>query len=333
MAQFPLTVAAMRLGGISLYTLRQWCEKAEIDLEQQRSLADPRAKWLSEEQLLLLAAAHGRALDQPPAEPELIPHAAYKLMMEQVAQALQGYEAFSTNQATFEEDLAHLVAQSESVARQLAALRDADQELMQHSQDLLHWWETTHAALEAVERTQKEEKQAVAQRFDEVLRAAQHQETRFGELETATRQQADQLADLLRLQQEMQTQAQQAERRLQASFQEALAALHQQMQAQAQQAEQRLQASFQETLAALHQQMQAEQEQRRAAQLAQVQPLIEAATAVAQAAQARAEQAEQCAQDLATRFQALEEQIKQPGSGARAPSSPRRKSRQKQADS
>jgi chromosome segregation ATPase len=314
MAQFPLTVAAMRLGGISLYTLRQWCEKAEIDLERQRSLADPRAKWLSEEQLLLLAAAHGRALDQPPTEPELIPPAAYKLMMEQVAQALQQYEVFSGGQAILKNGLAHLVAQSEAVARQLSALKEADQELVQHSQELLSRWETTRAALEVVGQTQKAEKQDVAQRFEEVLHTIQFQETRLGEIEAANRQQADLLAALHRLQQEMQ--------------------------AQAQQAEQRLQASFQEALAAFSQQSQADQEQRLAALLVQIQPLIEAATATAQAAQVRAEQAGQRAEELAVQLQTekehrqkLEELVKQPGEGPDTQPSTRRKPRQKKADS
>lgn len=298
MAQFPLTVACVRLGGISLYTLRQWCEKAEIDLEEQRSLADPRAKWLSEEQLVVLAAAHGRVLDQPPTEPELIPPAAYKLMMEQVAQALQQYEAFRADQATFEESLARQAEQSEEITRQLVALREADQELAQHIQNLLKQGETTHAALE---RTLEEEKQAVLRRFEEVLRSIQLHETQFAGVEAAIHQQTEQLASL--------------------------ADVQQQMQMQAQQAEQRLQTSFQEALATLLQQIQAEQEQQHAALLAQVQPLIKDATETAQAAQVRAEQAEQRVQDLLTHLQTLEEQMRQPG--VSVPSSPRRKSRSK----
>jgi predicted nucleic acid-binding Zn-ribbon protein len=85
MKQYPLTVCCQRLG-ITLFTLRQWCEKANIDMEQQKSLADPRQKWLTEEQLQHLALTHGRLLDQPKADPEPIPINAYKLLMEQVAQ-------------------------------------------------------------------------------------------------------------------------------------------------------------------------------------------------------------------------------------------------------
>ncbi len=328
MAQFPLTVAAMRLGGISLYTLRQRCEKADIDLEQQRSLADPRAKWLSEEQLLLLAAAHGRVLDQPPTEPELIPPAAYKLMMEQVAQALQQYELFSNSQADLESGLAQLVEQGQAITRQLAALREADHELVQRHQrdyaELVGQQETTHAALEGIELAQEEEKQAVADRFEEVMRAAQLQEARIGESAITARQQAErlttfstQLASLLQTQQEMQDQARQAEQRLQASFQDALAVLHQEMQE--------------------------ELDRKAATLLGQIQEPVEAATAAAQAAQGRAVRAEQRVDELATLLQTeqesrqkLEKRVTRLGAdGGRLPKQPStpRKARQKKADS
>ena len=43
-------------------TFGRWLEKAQIDPEKQVNRADPRQKWLTEEQLRILAREHGREL-------------------------------------------------------------------------------------------------------------------------------------------------------------------------------------------------------------------------------------------------------------------------------
>lgn len=59
-------------------TFGRWLEKAQIDPEKQVNRADPRQKWLTEEQLRMLAKEHGRELppldqeDEPEPRPALI---------------------------------------------------------------------------------------------------------------------------------------------------------------------------------------------------------------------------------------------------------------------
>jgi hypothetical protein len=246
--------------------------------------------------------------------------------MEQVAQALQQYALFSGSQADLESGLAQLVEQGEAVTRQLAALKDADHEsVQQHQRDyeaLASQWKTTRAALEGIGLAQEEEKQAVLTRFGEVLNTARLQALHIEEIATTAQQQTEaltsfsiQLASLLQTQQEMQTQARQAEQRLQTSFQEALVALRQGMQE--------------------------EQDRKAAVLLGQMQGAIEAATAIAQAAHDRAERAEQRVGELDTLLQTeqqssqkLEERVAQLGMTGKEPSkqpSPRR-ARQKKTD-
>jgi hypothetical protein len=49
-------------------TFGRWLEKAKIDPSQQVNLADPRQKFLTEEQILMLAQAHGREVHFPAPE-------------------------------------------------------------------------------------------------------------------------------------------------------------------------------------------------------------------------------------------------------------------------
>jgi hypothetical protein len=51
-------------------TFSRWLEKAHIDPSKQVNRADPRQKWLTEEQILLLAKEHGRDVQLPPADQE-----------------------------------------------------------------------------------------------------------------------------------------------------------------------------------------------------------------------------------------------------------------------
>jgi hypothetical protein len=59
-------------------TFGRWLEKAQIDPKKQVNRADPRQKWLTEEQLRMLAREHGRELppldqeDAPEPRPEVI---------------------------------------------------------------------------------------------------------------------------------------------------------------------------------------------------------------------------------------------------------------------
>ena len=51
-------------------TFSRWLAKAHIDPEKQVNRADPRQKWLTEEQLLMLAREHGRDVQLPPEDQE-----------------------------------------------------------------------------------------------------------------------------------------------------------------------------------------------------------------------------------------------------------------------
>jgi len=52
-------------------TFQKWLQKAEIDANQQVNLADSRERYLTEEQLTLLAKQHGRTLPPLNSQPEL----------------------------------------------------------------------------------------------------------------------------------------------------------------------------------------------------------------------------------------------------------------------
>ena len=51
-------------------TFSRWLAKAHIDPAKQVNRADPRQKWLTEEQLLMLAREHGRDVQLPPEDQE-----------------------------------------------------------------------------------------------------------------------------------------------------------------------------------------------------------------------------------------------------------------------
>lgn len=57
-------------------TFGRWLEKAHIDPSKQINRADPRQKWLTEEQLRMLAREHGRELPSPDQEDEPEPRPA-----------------------------------------------------------------------------------------------------------------------------------------------------------------------------------------------------------------------------------------------------------------
>src|SRR6266536_2327087 len=128
MNQYPLTVCCQRLN-ISLFTLRQWCAQADINLEQQRSKADPRQKWLTDQQLQQLAEEHGRILDQPAQPPEPIPPAAYKLLIEQAAQAQHQAAQIRTDHATLQKQAQQINASLDTIRQEQAALHKRVEEL------------------------------------------------------------------------------------------------------------------------------------------------------------------------------------------------------------
>jgi chromosome segregation ATPase len=165
MEQHTLTVAAHRLGGISLFTLRQWCKAAGIDLEQQKSLADPRQKWLTDEQVKLLAQAHGRILDQHVQATEPIPPNAYKLLVEKVAQVAQQAEQINANHAPL---LAGLAELREQIG---AATREQEQAQLQGDLDTLRTQELEPlaaqlAALQQTQATMQQEQAALHQQVE-----------------------------------------------------------------------------------------------------------------------------------------------------------------------
>ena len=51
-------------------TFSKWLKQAGIDPSKQVNAADPRQKWLTEEQILILARDHGREVHFPPLDQE-----------------------------------------------------------------------------------------------------------------------------------------------------------------------------------------------------------------------------------------------------------------------
>ncbi len=84
MRRYTLSECSM-LFGVDPKTFRAWLARDQI--EPQTSRADPRIKYLTEEQVQRLAVLHDHPLGagQPP-HPEVISPAAYKLLIEQVAE-------------------------------------------------------------------------------------------------------------------------------------------------------------------------------------------------------------------------------------------------------
>ena len=67
-------------------TFGRWLEKAGIDPKKQVSKVDNRIRFLTHQQLLELAGAHGRTLTPPEeqAATESVPPGAYKLLQERL---------------------------------------------------------------------------------------------------------------------------------------------------------------------------------------------------------------------------------------------------------
>jgi hypothetical protein len=65
-------------------TFQKWLQKAEIDANQQVNLADSRERYLTEEQLTLLAKQHGRTLPPLNSQPELPATVTFAMLAEQL---------------------------------------------------------------------------------------------------------------------------------------------------------------------------------------------------------------------------------------------------------
>jgi uncharacterized coiled-coil protein SlyX len=119
-------------------TFRRWLEKAGIDPELQKSKADERIRYLTQEQLEQLAKDHGRDLRQiiqRQAEP--IPPEAYKLLVDRVngqaeqSRQYQGIlqdheERIDSQEDTLERHDGHLTKQQDQLTearREIAALQ------------------------------------------------------------------------------------------------------------------------------------------------------------------------------------------------------------------
>ncbi len=292
MKQSPLTVATHRLG-ISLFTLRQWCEKAGIDLEQQRSLADPRQKWLSEDQLRQLAADHGRLLDQEKPDSEPIPVHAYQLLVEQVARLVQQAEEMGTAQSDILTSIIQLQEQAEATVRQLAALEQTVsfqaeqshqvQTVLQEEQQQIRaqlrkidtHQEESAGRLGALLTAYEEHRQVLGRQAEQVSQLrdrTQHVEQeaartaeRIEAIATTSEQHGQQLSQLAaRIDKQGSRHAQLASRvdALETLAQHIQKDMQAQVQEQVQQAERRLLAQFQNALTTLRASMQEEVERR-----------------------------------------------------------------------
>src|SRR5438876_6396080 len=99
-------------------TFRGWLAKAGI--EPQVSKADPRVKYLSEEQLRHLAKEHERSLERVRQGPEVIPPSAYKLLMDQIETLDRQAAGLGNRLEALHEEALHAAAELET--QQKAAL-------------------------------------------------------------------------------------------------------------------------------------------------------------------------------------------------------------------
>src|SRR5712692_9850414 len=103
-------------------TFRGWVQKAGV--EPQISKADPRVKYLTEEQVRSLAGAHERDLDRnlerARRRPELVPPNAYKTLMDQVAALERQAVILEQRQAGVYEELSGTIAEVEARQQQVS---------------------------------------------------------------------------------------------------------------------------------------------------------------------------------------------------------------------
>ncbi len=101
-------------------TFRSWLQRAGI--EPIVSKADPRVKYLTEDQVQYLASEHDRVLHSARPEPEVIPPTAYKLLGEQVETLERSVASLGSREAAFHSEA--LQARTSLEGRLSLALED-----------------------------------------------------------------------------------------------------------------------------------------------------------------------------------------------------------------
>ncbi len=266
-------------------TFRAWLKEGGITPEHSR--ADRRIKFLTAAQVERLARLHDKPW--PPTastqEPVIRPEA-YKLLLEQLAEADQQAQQISTEHVQLQASIAELREQQEATTRQLAAIEQESREQAEkESQEraaLQEQGQQTRAALDSFTTSQQE----AAAHLDELVGASKQQQklleamqasqqeaaARLDTLAAESSEHAEQLAQLTaEMDKQGQRQAQLSGRidelqrqgeQAQHGMQESLEQMQAHTQEQAQEAEKRLQAQFQAALTTLCQQMLEELERR-----------------------------------------------------------------------
>jgi len=309
-------------------TFRAWLE--EDNIVPETSKADKRIKFLSAEQVQLLARLHEKPW--PPAarpqEPEVIPVEAYKLLIEQVAEADQQAQKISSAQTSISN-------QWEAVIHQLADIELAQrQQAEQKSQEyvaLYEHWQQTRAALDTAEVVREAEKQETLRQLAQIMEAIKDQDQRMEELtdrlereRATTEQQARRIAELAEHMEQAQASAQeqltQAEQRLQAQVQVALTTLHREMSEEYERRAQGIETAQARSVATFtsQQEQQATELAEQSVRLKRVTSAVEEAKTAAAASQIRSASTEQDVQILQQLLQAeksaraaLEEKVSQ----------------------
>ncbi len=230
-------------------TFRRWLEQAKMTPE--RSRADERIKFLTSEQVAQLARLHDRPwppLVRP--QPEVIRPEAYKLLVDQLAEAEQQVRQIRTEHTQLQGAITELAQQREATVCQLAAIEQAQREQAEQVKALTSRLDSvTTIVAQQAERLDAQDEQAKA-----IV-------ARLGTLTTESSQQAQQIAQLIgRLDMQGQQIAQLTGdlAGLSQQVKEAQEAIRQQSEA----VEQRLHAAFQTALTVLRREMQEEFERR-----------------------------------------------------------------------
>lgn len=224
-------------------TFKRWLKDDHIATE--RSKADKRIKFLTEEQVKHLAELHDKPWP-PPAnqEAEVIPVTAYKLLIEQVERVEQQTEQISTTQATLQAGIVELRGRQEITASVVTAIQQehtrsteaeqpGTQTPQEHENQIVSLQETlekyqkqTHVVLDSLTTGQQE----ATARLDNLTTTGQEQQKQLEQLTSRL----DTLEDLAqRIQNDTPAQIEQVQTRLQAQqaqFQSDLATIRQELQ-------------------------------------------------------------------------------------------------------
>ena len=266
-------------------TFRIWLKEGGITPETSK--ADRRIKFLTAAQVERLAWLHDKPW--PPVagkqEPEVLRPEAYKLLLEQLAEADQQAQRISAAQAELQASIAELREQREATTRQLAAIEQVQREQAEkESQEraaLQEQGQQTRAALDSLTTSQQE----AAAHLDELVGASEQQRklleamqasqqeaaARLDTLAAEGSEHAERLAQFIaRMDKQDQRHAQLAGRvdelaaqakLAKKEMQEQLGQIKAAMQEQLQQALTGLKAEYQAALHVLRQEMQATREQ------------------------------------------------------------------------